>query len=41
VALQLRRGVDIPLMAGVIAGESQAFHENIANKIRDAIAWKL
>jgi hypothetical protein len=35
--LQLRRAVDILLTAGVLAGGSQAFHENVANKIRDAV----
>jgi hypothetical protein len=38
VHLQLRRGVDILLTAGVLAGGSQAFHENVANKIRDAVS---
>jgi hypothetical protein len=36
--LQLRRGVDILLTAGLLAGGSQAFHENVANKIRDAVS---
>jgi hypothetical protein len=35
--LQLRRLADIILTAGVLAGGSQAFHENIANPIYKAI----
>ena len=35
--LQLRRAVDILLTAGLLAGGSQAFHENVANKINAAI----
>jgi hypothetical protein len=38
VNLQLRRGVDILLTAGLLAGGSQAFHENVANQIRDAVS---
>ncbi len=35
--LQLRRLADIILTAGVLAGGSQAFHENIANPIKKVI----
>jgi hypothetical protein len=40
VNLQLRRGVDILLTAGLLAGGSQAFHENVANQIRDAVSGR-
>jgi hypothetical protein len=38
VNLQLRRGVDILLTAGLLAGGSQAFHENVANPINNVIS---
>jgi hypothetical protein len=34
---QFIRGVDIILTSGLLAGGSQAFHNNVANSIRDAV----
>lgn len=38
VNLWLSRGVDILLTAGMLAGGSQAFYENVANQIRNAVS---